>query len=112
MKFTIASWILESLVAAAVVVLCVGIPSAYDLPLWTLALSAIPMFFYLSWRLDRERFSWRFTLLMAGILGAGVLIQACVVARRWSSGSFVIFICIFILASYLRRKREQTHHVA
>jgi hypothetical protein len=110
---TIASWIFESLAVAAVVVLCLGLPSALDLPIWTLALTAIPMLFYLLWRLDRERFSWRFTLLMAVVLGASVVIYAYVLPRSWSSVSpFVIVIGISILASYMRRKREERNHVA
>jgi glucose-6-phosphate-specific signal transduction histidine kinase len=109
---SIASWIGESLAATAVVVICLGIPSVFDLPLWTLALSAIPILFYLSWRLDRERFSWPLTLLMAVVLSAVVLIHAYVVPERWRSVSLVVTVlCISILASWLRRKRKETHHV-
>ncbi|HKI69410.1 MAG TPA: hypothetical protein VKA67_07475, partial [Verrucomicrobiae bacterium] len=68
---TVASWILESLAATAVIVACLG--SASALPLWVAALSVIPMIFYLVWRLDRERFAWRFAL-SSGLLLSGVVL--------------------------------------
>lgn len=108
---TITSWILESVIATAVIVLCLGIPSVLNLPLWTLALSGIPMLLYLTWRLDRNRFSWQFTVLMAMLLGGLMLVNAYALPEAWHSWSpYIMILILTLIGSRLRRKLKETHH--
>jgi hypothetical protein len=90
----IANWIIESLAAAVVIIVCVGIPAALKLPAWTLALAAFPIVFYLSWRLDGRTPAWRRVVVFAAILSALLLVQELLVPQSWHSWSQLVIVVI------------------
>jgi hypothetical protein len=103
----IAKWILESLAAAAVIVICLCLPQALHLPAWTLGLTAIPLLLYLSWRLDGKAFAWRRVLVLALVFGALLIIEEEFLPQSWNSWSRYVIIFTFVLiASRFRRTKE------
>ena len=107
---TIASWILESFVAAVVIIVCLGIPSLLNLPLWSLTLSGILAILYLFWRLDHEHFTWQFAILIAIVVGAAGMIQAYVIPEAWRSKyMIVVVVVISAFGSYLHRKKKASN---
>jgi hypothetical protein len=102
---SVTSWILESVVATIVFVLCLGIPGALGLPRWTLALSAFPIWLYLVWRLQRPAVKWRFALIFATLLAALFAMQFAVVPAAWRPVTWTaIVVLVVVLAALVQRR--------
>ena len=107
---TVTSWILESVLATIIIVVCMGIPGALGLPRWTLAFSAFPVAIYLMWRLDRESISWRVALVFAVLLAGLLLAQSLLVPETWHPWTAVVIVfAVSSIVSRLRRKRGSNH---
>jgi len=104
----VAKWVLESVAATVVIVVCVGFPQALDLPTWTLAFSTFPVLLYLSWRLDGPTFAWRGAVLFAASLVALLLVQKFVLPQSWQR--FFSFVISGVVASYFMRRWKETYH--
>jgi len=108
----IVQWILESLAAAVVLITCVGIPQALELPGWTLALAAFPVVFYLSWRLEGRPATWRGVVVFAAILSALLLVQELFVPQSWYLWSTSIIVAIASWVGCHLRRQKETHQSA
>jgi hypothetical protein len=102
-----AFWILESVSATIILVVCLGIPGVLELPGWTTALSIFPIWLYLTWRLDRPVVNWLFAVVFAGLLAALLALEFLVVPERWHPEARVAIVAfaVSLAASKARRKR-------
>ena len=103
---TIAKWILESIAATVVIIVCMA-PQIGGLPSWTLGLSFIPIMRYLSWRLDGRAVDWRRVTAFAAMLSALILILE-LLPKSWRSWSFYLVPGIAIpFGSLLLRPKQK-----
>jgi len=106
----VAFWILESVAATVILVLCLGIPGVLDLPGWTVALSAFPIWLYLTWRLDRPAVNWRLAVIFAALLAAIFALGFLVVPERWRPVARITILAFAVTLATSQRRRESSSH--
>src|SRR5262245_49409671 len=106
----VRSWLLESVVAAIVIVACFGIHEALDFPQWALGFFAIPIAFYLMWRLQDEAFSWIIALIIGLLLASLLALQTLAIPESWRaySSAAIVFTVVCIYSRLKRKRPRQT----
>ncbi|HMP83220.1 MAG TPA: hypothetical protein PKA41_11015 [Verrucomicrobiota bacterium] len=103
---TIVSWLLESLAATLIIIVCLSAPQMLKLPPWTMGLFAFPMIIYLSWRLRPGAIGWGRALLATVAITGLIFIQEKFVTEDWQvlfSFGIAVVIWMILRSSNCRR---------
>ena len=103
-------WILESVAATIILVLCLGAPGVLGLPGWTVALSVFPIWLYLTWRLDRPAVNWRLAVGFAALLAALFALEFLVAPERWRPVARISILAFAVTLAVSQRRRKGSSH--
>jgi hypothetical protein len=94
----IALWILESVLATAVIVFFLVVPQAFQWPGWAVALSTFPILVYLSWRLD-GRATWQSAALVTLFLSTSLFVIETFAPASWQWATWIIVAIVAMWAA-------------